>query len=78
MAMGYSTGCAIAAMTGSVSLYAFDLLQVRRGRQLGRPLNGRSWKKWDVAYFTASTMYRRVVLTALSRSGARSFQAFDL
>jgi hypothetical protein len=29
-------------------------------------------------YFSASTTYRRITLTALSRWGARSAQAFDL
>ena len=29
-------------------------------------------------YFVASTMYRRIVLTALLRSGSRSLNAFEL
>jgi hypothetical protein len=38
------------------------------------------WAKpnFEVFYLTASTAYRRTVLIALSRCGARSFQAFDL
>src|SRR2546423_15158898 len=43
----------------------------RRGRQPKRP------PRHEHSYCTASTEYRRMVLTALSRCGARSVHSFD-